>query len=160
MAGQTLTRIMIPHGILQKETKNEEEKRLSFHKKSINLLNLVRLKTPLCLMSPIAVINTDTRLCFFYMACHSDCTRTSHFLTLSGLSDAASTKEWENFTIPTLLFSQNLWHQELGEAIRQSSYSTWGEPHTRGRLKKDREEKEEIKKKNIFLKKEDGEEQQ
>ena len=65
MAGQTLTRIMIPHGILQKETKNEEEKRLSFHKKSIHLLNLVRVKTPLCLMSPIAVINTDTRLCFF-----------------------------------------------------------------------------------------------
>lgn len=48
------------------------------------------------------------------------------FLTFSGLSDEASTKDWEKCTIPTFLFSQNLWHQELGEVFRQSSYSPTG----------------------------------
>lgn len=48
------------------------------------------------------------------------------FLTFSGLSDEASTKDWEKCTIPTFLFSQNLWHQELGEVFRQSSYSPAG----------------------------------
>lgn len=47
-------------------------------------------------------------------------------LTFPGLSDEASTKDWEKCTIPTFLFSQNLRHQDLGEALRQSSYSPAG----------------------------------
>lgn len=55
-----------------------------------------------------------------------DCTQILCFLTFSGLSDEASTKDWEKCTIPTFLFNQNLWHQELEEAFRQSSYSPAG----------------------------------
>ncbi len=62
----------------------------------------------------------------FCNVCHSDRKRTLCFLTFSGLSDEASTKDWEKCTIPTFLFSQNLWHQELGEVFRQSSYSPTG----------------------------------
>lgn len=58
-------------------------------------------------------------------------THTFCFLTFSGVSDEASTKDWEKCTIPTFLFSQNLWHQELGEVFRQSSYSPAGRAHNR-----------------------------
>lgn len=69
-----------------------------------------------------------------------DCTQTLCSLTFSGLSGEASTKDWEKCTIPTFLFSQNLRHQELGEAFRQSSYSPiWYNTTGRGD-KRDREE--------------------
>lgn len=75
------------------------------------------------------------------------------FLTFSGLSDEASTKDWEKCTIPTFLFSQNLWHQELGEVFRQSSYSPagynttgqWGKRGKRDTVKESEESEKGMK---------------
>lgn len=66
-----------------------------------------------------------------------------HFLTFSGFSDEASTKDWEKCTIPTFLFSQNLWHQELGEVFRQSSYSPAG--YTIQQASEDKTERDTVK---------------
>lgn len=67
------------------------------------------------------VVLLHLSLCTWHAS--QDCTQILCFLTFSGLSDEASTKDWEKCTIPTFLFNQNLWHQELEEAFRQSSYS-------------------------------------
>lgn len=105
---------MITHRILERQKKKRKEKLLSA-----------------CLSGkPHAVLSLNTKM-WMQIVClqcmpFTDSTQTLCFLTFSGLSDDASTKDWEKCTIPTFLFSQNLWHQELGEVFRQSSYSPAG----------------------------------
>lgn len=79
-----------------------------------------------CPHSGLDNCNTDFWMQTVGFVRHAHTHTDSAVLTFPGLSDEASTKDWEKCTIPTFLFSQNLRHQELGEALRQSSYSPVG----------------------------------
>lgn len=103
---RALTRIMITHRILQRKIKRNLSARSA-------LSLMVWLPND---------VNADNLIAMHAVQiAHTHC-----FLTFSGLSGEASTKDWGKCTIPTFLFSQNLWHHEVGKVFRQSSYSPAG----------------------------------
>lgn len=118
-AERALTRVMIPHRILERQKKHTHTQSFfvsAFRQKPHAVLSLM-------VWHQHWDVNADS---LFAMYASQTAHKTRCFLTFSGLSDEASTKDWEKCTIPTFLFSQNLWHQELGEVFRQSSYSPTG----------------------------------
>lgn len=144
-AERALTRVMIPHRILERQQK----KTTHTHKKFF--VSVFRQK-PHAVLSLMVWhqhwdVNADS---LFAMYAIQTTHKTLCFLTFSGLSDEASTKDWEKCTIPTFLFSQNLWHQELGDVFRQSSYSQtgynttgqWGKKEGKGTRWKESKESE------------------